>query len=282
MVCAWVAAAAPAYHIETAPARRIEGVLTMRIDTPEMAASEWILFAANPPELLGQTDLSATLSPSGRPSKELSPQRRGILWARVPTRGKQFTAGVTAEVRYRATLRSRRLVAGRPPAGTEAIPPLPPQERRFALEATPLIDFESEAVTQWLDKHRLRRREDEGTIAFARRVYAVIVRSFLYELRPEMDRRASAVCTADRADCAGLSSLFKRPSLRMALLGKWIGLYPRSRKGVWPPSRPRTPPSPPPPSPFACTSRTMPCTHKAEAVSRRMSMRRSSSRLLRR
>ena len=171
MVGAWLAAAAPAYHIEKAPARRIEAVLTMRAELPAMAAKEWVLFAARPPELLGQGDLSATLSPSGRPHSELSPQRRGILWARVPTRGKQWTSGITVEARYRATLFSRRLRAGPPAAGGEPIAPLAPQQRRFSLEATPLVDFESQPLRQWLDKHRLHRGEDEGEIEFARRVY---------------------------------------------------------------------------------------------------------------
>jgi transglutaminase-like putative cysteine protease len=207
MIGAWFAAA-PAYHIERAPVRRIEAVLTMRADTPAMEAREWILFAARPPKLPGQADLSTALSPPGRPTTELSRQRRGVVWARVPTRGKQWTSGITVKARYRATLFSRRLRDGPPAATAEPVAPLVPQQRRFNLQATPLIDFDAQPLQQWLDKHRLHRGEDEGEIAFARRVYAVIVRSLLYELRPEMDRRASAVCTADRSDCAGLSALF--------------------------------------------------------------------------
>ena len=208
VLAAWIAAAEPSYRIEVTPARRIEAQLTTEIDVPAMRAREWILFAARPPELRGQTDLYAALSPSGRSVTELSPEHRPILWARVPTRGRRWTDGITVRVRYRATLFARRLTT-RPPPGSEQPPPsLAPNERGFALGATGLIDVESPELLAWIDAQGLRPGESEGQIDFARRVHVVIARDFSYELRPDMDRRASRVCREGKSDCAGLSALF--------------------------------------------------------------------------
>jgi hypothetical protein len=207
-ILAIAAAAEPDYRIEVTPARRIEAQLTMKIDTPAIQAREWILFAARPPELLGQRDLHTVLSPSGRAATELSPEERPILWSRVPTRGRQWMGGITARVRYRATLFSRRLTTQPARGPVQPAESLAPRQRRFALGASASIDVDSPDLLQWIDAHRLRRGEGEGEVDFARRVHVAIARAFSYELREDMDRRASNVCREGKSDCAGLSALF--------------------------------------------------------------------------
>jgi len=208
LVCALLSAGEPEYHLQVTPARRVEAWLTCRIDAPALSAREWIIFAAKPPKLPGQTEIRAELLPSGRSSLELSSQRRPILWARLPVRSSNRQSGLTIRAKYRATLLARRLIAGEPTPAASRAPPLTPREQRNATSQTPLIDTDSPALVRWLDEHQLRRREDEGAISFARRTYLFVKQNFSYVYEPEMDRSASHVCAAGKSDCAGLSALF--------------------------------------------------------------------------
>jgi len=54
----------------------------------------------------------------------------------------------------------------------------------------------------------LTRRDSESDIDFARRVFLAIRSKFRYEYKAELERHASAVCTAGKSDCGGLSILF--------------------------------------------------------------------------
>src|SRR4051812_28932780 len=77
----------PAYALEASPAKTIDATYTFDVHSPRMAATEWVVYAARPPELPGQTKVRATLEPKGKEVNELSALRRRILLALVPGKG---------------------------------------------------------------------------------------------------------------------------------------------------------------------------------------------------
>jgi transglutaminase-like putative cysteine protease len=196
-------AAPPAYALEAVPSKTIDGVYVFEAHVPKLAAQEWVIYAAKPPELPSQTKVSISVEPKARPIEELSPLHRTVLFGLVPGRSGH---DLTVTVRYHATLIRRDLLAGRGP-GAKA-PDLSPAERRAALGAGGLIDFESKAFQSWLDAERLRRRADEGDVDLARRVFQAIRKGTRYEYRDVMERHASRTCRAGKTDCGGMAILF--------------------------------------------------------------------------
>jgi len=199
---------APAYVLETADPRRVEAVLTYTVRCDGVRAREWIVFAAQAPELPGQTKVESRLEPGGTSAKELSPLKRPVLTARVPARQKDLESALPIRVTYVATLRSRKLkplAGGTDPPKVEAPGD---REREAALAARGEIDSKSEAVQAWLRERKLRREQDESDVDFARRVFLDLRANFRYEYKPGADAHASAVCRAGRSDCGGLSGLF--------------------------------------------------------------------------
>jgi transglutaminase-like putative cysteine protease len=203
-----VPAAPPAYVLETADVRRVEATLTYTVHCDGVRAKEWIVFAAQAPELPGQTKVESRLEPGGAAAKEHSPLKRPVLVARVAARQKDLETTIPLRIIYQATLRSRQLkplAAGTDPPQVEA----PGDgEREAALAARGEIDYRSEAVQAWLKERKLHREKDESDVEFARRVFRDLRANFRYEYKPDADSHASAVCRAGRSDCGGLSGLF--------------------------------------------------------------------------
>jgi len=226
LVCLLVAEPKPAYVLESTPVQRIEAVLDGRAEHAGLSAREWILFAAKPPRLPSQVDVSALLEPAGRSTVERSSLKRAVLWARLPVRGDTNKSSIHVNVRYRATLMARRLVESQPSDPKPRVSPLTPKQRREALAETPLIDFGTEPFPRWLEINKLHRHDDEGTIDFARRIFLIIKRNFEYEYLDDMDRRASHVCRTRKSDCGGLCVVFvavlraNRVPARL-LVGRW-------------------------------------------------------------
>jgi transglutaminase-like putative cysteine protease len=203
-----VPAESPAYVLETADVRRVEAVLTYTVRCDGVRAREWIVFAAQAPELPGQTKVESRLEPGGAAAKEHSPLKRPVLVARVAARSRDLETTIPIRITYQATLRSRKLK----PLATGADPPKVEapgdREREAALAARGEIDYKSEAVQAWLKERRLSRAKDESDVDFARRVFRDVRANFRYEYKPDADSHASAVCRAGRSDCGGLSALF--------------------------------------------------------------------------
>jgi transglutaminase-like putative cysteine protease len=234
---------APAYRLEVRDARRVEAVQTFDIHTPHLTAVEWIIVAAQAPELPGQTGVRTALEPAGVARAELSPLHRPVLTARIRTRGTARAQGLTVCVTYHATLRARRLVPLVPGEEAPAVAPLPAEPRRLFLASSTTIDFRSADFQHWLDERGLRRREGETDIAFARRVFLAVREHFIYRWPAGHDGKASTVCRAGQGDCGSLTVLFVA-ALRAngvparLLVGHWA----ESQK---PGPRPGDPPSPP-------------------------------------
>jgi hypothetical protein len=199
---------APAYVLETADARRVEATLTYSVRGDNLKVKEWVVFAAQAPELPGQTKMETLLEPAGTSTKDLSPLGRAVLIARVTAKSKELMTSLPIRVTYRATLRSRQLQPL--PAGKAApkVEPLSDKEREKALAARGDIDYKADAVRSWMKDRKLRRDDGETDLDFARRTFLALRDGFRYEYRGNQDRRASAVCRDGRSDCGGLSALF--------------------------------------------------------------------------
>jgi hypothetical protein len=218
--------AEPRYRIETADAKRIEAVLSYDFRTPKLSAAEWIIVAAKAPELPRQVKVTTTLTPSGVAGKELSPLHRPIMTARVPAKGSAKEKGLVVRVTYQATLRSRKLVPLGQTEKAPAVAPLTDTERRNYLAPSKTINFKEKSFQKWLDEHALRRAKGEADIAFARRVFLHIQKSFTYLFPTGHDGKASSVVRAGCGDCGSMSVVFAS-ALRAngvparTLVGRW-------------------------------------------------------------
>lgn len=215
----------PSYALQVAPAQTIDAEMTLDVRAPLMRAEEWIVFAAQAPDLPGQRATRSVLEPAGSLIYELSPLHRGVLMARVPLRFWNAKDAITIKVRYQATLLSRHLAAL--PAGAPS-PAVAPDlvEQQSALAAGSFFDFESAEFQAWLSSAALRRNAAESDLDYARRVFLHIKRSFGHEFLSRVSLRASFVCRRGRSDCGGLSVLFAS-AMRAhgiparVLLGRW-------------------------------------------------------------
>jgi transglutaminase-like putative cysteine protease len=198
----------PAYRLQVQEARRVTAVQTFEIAAPHLHASEWVIVAAQAPELPGQTGVRTTLEPAGTVRTEYSPLRRPVVTARVRARGPGRDQPLTVRVTYQATLRARRLVPLAPGEAAPAVPPLSAAERRLALLPSTTIDFRAGDFQHWLDERGLRNRDGEPDFAFARRAFQASREHFTYCWPAGHDGKASTACRAGRGDCGSLAALF--------------------------------------------------------------------------
>jgi transglutaminase-like putative cysteine protease len=209
--------------------KQVQAELTLHLEVPRLKADQWLVFAPQLPVLSCQTGVSSTLEPDGEPGRELSTQHRGILRARITAKTPDQKKSLDLRLAYQATLLSRKLVrrsAGQGPPGVSPPSPLDDDERQTALAAGGLFDFQSEPFRRWRDEAGLTRRDEEGEIDYARRVFLAIKKGFHYTFRDDLDRHASQICRAGESDCGGLSTLFVsvlRSSTIPArlLVGRW-------------------------------------------------------------
>jgi hypothetical protein len=219
------------YALIAAPARQVRAELTLKLRAPRLNAQEWVVYGAQLPVLACQTGVSSTMVPEGEMARELSPDHRPILRARIQAESPEQQKNLELRYDYQATLWSRRLARLPLPAGSRdveasEVPPLDDGERHAALAAGGLFDLKSEAFRRWCDDEQLHRGPGEGEIDFARRVFLAIKRGFTYVFEDTLDRHASQICRSRRSDCGGLSVLFAS-ALRAEkipariLVGRW-------------------------------------------------------------
>ncbi|AGA29847.1 transglutaminase-like enzyme, predicted cysteine protease [Singulisphaera acidiphila DSM 18658] len=198
-----------AYRLSTETVRSIDAVLTYEMMVPGVTAREWVVVAAQAPELPGQMNARSSLDPGGQPTWDLSPGSRPLLVSRVAADSHGTSNKIAARVQYQATLLSRHLErrqAG--DEGTETDPiPLGNVERQRALARGGTYELDAPEFRRWLSAESLAMNPRESEIDYARRVFLVLKRSFTYEFQERMDRRLSRVCTLRRSDCGGLSIL---------------------------------------------------------------------------
>jgi hypothetical protein len=223
--------------LDTEEAKRIEAVLTYDLRYEHLQANEWIIVAAQAPSLPGQAKVKCTMHPKAVVVSELSSLHRPILIARVPARTSSLTKGISIQVTYEASLRSRRLRPLQDGEEPPIVPGLTDKERKASLLDGGHYDFKTGVFQQWLEAKSLHRSAGEGDLEFAFRTFRSIQSTCQYDYRPELDRHASVVCRDGRSDCGGLSTLFVS-TLRAN------GIPARSLVGRWAQSaRPREMPS---------------------------------------
>lgn len=214
------------YSIDTSISQEVTGIVKYDISCQNLQATEWLVFTPVAPDLPSQTKVKTTLQPSGVATKEQSPLGRSLLMARIQVKPPQMLTDLPIQVTYQATLKSRTLKVLAGDAQPGKVPALTPAERRAYLTDLGDIDFLADTFTKWLADRKFIRQGQEADIDFARRVFLGMRSSFTYEYKPDMNRKASAVCRAGKSDCGGMSVLFvaimranKIPA--RALFGRW-------------------------------------------------------------
>jgi hypothetical protein len=200
---------APRYAIEAKLARKITATMTWTEQAPNLAASEWIVYAASLPNMPGrQVNVGSTMNWPTKTVVESGPLQQEVLLAQVPVKMDALKDKMEVVVTYKAELYSRHLVQLPAKAKAPEVAALDPKLRALYVAKTDLIDFEDKGFQKWLEQQKLQKGAAESEVDFARRVYKVIAKGFTYEYMDKMDRHANAVCQAGKSDCGGLGIVF--------------------------------------------------------------------------
>lgn len=197
----------PKYKLETADAKAVTATVTYELNTTNFAVSKWMTFLPEPPELPSQTKVKTTAIPVGKVVSEKSLLARKVRYVEVSVAKPKAGSGLTLKFDVEAVLRSRKLVPLQPDEKPPNVAELTAAERKYYLSSTTQVDHAAKAFGEWLDAKKLRRTADEDEIAFAVRVVDALRADYRYRFDAALDKRASAVCRTDSADCAGLSYL---------------------------------------------------------------------------
>jgi len=202
----WTLTAPPTHAIETTEAQRIEAELNLSHRYGSFKAKEWVVFAAQPPELPRQSKITFSMEPTAKAITELGPLGRQLHVARIPAKTAPLEKGFDVKLKYQATLHARKLV----PASADAKPvePLAGNDEKLFLATSNLLDYKSSGFQKWLDEQKLQRGANEDDIAFAKRAYRAVTRSYGYHFDYAQDRRVSQLCTAKKTDCGGMALMF--------------------------------------------------------------------------
>ena len=206
--CATSLAAEPAFVLETAKSKTIKTVYEFEIHLPNLAVEEWILFAAQAPNLPSQTVTKTVLSHDGEPARDHGPRNHAILRARVPATNETLKHTVSARIAVNAALYSRHLAPRkRGQTYPDVTEPSEAELERSTAE-TELLNFSDEKFQTWLRDEKLHRKRKEQNLDFARRTFLAITQSYEYDYAAKMDRQASHLCEANKTDCGGMCVLF--------------------------------------------------------------------------
>jgi hypothetical protein len=196
--------AATGYALTTTPSRRIKASLAGTFVIPRGEVEEWFVYGPKAPACGGQRDVETRLTPNGRVVEELSFLKRAMLLARVPGKGNELRTVLS----IKATLLTRRLIPREAAAEVSDRVTLPRAEIERYTRSSQSLDLKARPFIDWLDRHGLRRKKDEGEVSFARRAYAHIRKHFAYDSSADVDTQPAGVCRTGKSDCGGLSSLF--------------------------------------------------------------------------
>jgi hypothetical protein len=194
--------------IKSQPAQRVRGILSYTVRCENLQAREWLIAAAQLPELPGQSKVSSMLQPQSKRTTELGVRARPVLVGRVPARTAALRTAIPIRITYEATLHSRRLVPAVPGASVPKAPELDPRERQAALGSADPFDYRSPQFRGWILSSGLLRKEGEPDIELARRVFTLIRKEFRWDGSPKAPLRASTLSGTKRGDCGGLAIVF--------------------------------------------------------------------------
>lgn len=198
----------PTHRIEATEQQTVTATITYEIRTTAFAATRWIAFLPEPPELPSQRNVKTRAEPAGKVVPERSTLARKVRVIDVPVARPAAGTGLSLKLDVRATLMSRKLVPLAKGEKPPTVAPLTATERKYYLAPTPLVDFDAKPFRAWLDAKKLRRGKAETPLRFATRMLEVLRADFEYRYDPGEDKRASAVCGRGATDCGGLTLMF--------------------------------------------------------------------------
>ena len=208
LLLAGAASAQPTHRIEATDAARVKATITYELQAKTLAASKWMLFLAEPPELPSQRDVRVKCEPAGRVVGEKSTLARKVRYVEVNVASPRPGAGLTVRMEVEATLRKRELVelkgGEKPPKVSE----LTPREKKYYLSPTAHVDHDAKAFREWLAEKKLSRAKGEPPLELAGRVLEVIRADYSYHYDRAEDKRASLACRRDKTDCGGMTYVF--------------------------------------------------------------------------
>ncbi len=199
------------YKIATTASKNIRATVKSAYRFPNMAAQEWWVAYALPPEFDGQPAARGRFriieAPSAEPGRLLdeSSLRQPLAtlhWFPDTVDGGR---GFTVEATYDLTINRRTLEPGE---RTGPLPRLTRAERSAFLAPSKHFDFTSPQFRAWLLKEDLKRKSSERDLDFAYRAMKTMVRTHTYRFELQSDRSASAVCKAGWSDCGGLATMY--------------------------------------------------------------------------
>lgn len=193
-----VYAANEEYILRIAPAKHVSAVYEFAAEFPDMQIDRWVLFYPVPPETPAQKILATEVSPQSTTEIEKSNLKRQFF--RISSKDQQNK--IEFVIKVQAELFSRKLEAKKAD-DEQKTDDLSAKERETFLRPSAMLDFDNEMFTP-----ATKRSENESEIAYAKRVFRELARTFSYEYVKNMNRKATFVQTAKKSDCGGLSILF--------------------------------------------------------------------------
>jgi len=197
------------WHLEYGPVETVSFTTATHLYAPQGNISEYVVFAAIPPDFGHQHPGPSALLVNGRTFaadriSEKSPCHGQLFYARVPAINLADHTNIAVTVRYQVTLVGRHLKPGSP---AKPVAQLRPEEREVALRANAGLDFKTPKFGEWLDKNGLRRRADETAILFGRRACDFAGHHLKWVWPPER-AKLSVACWFTTGDCGSFSQLF--------------------------------------------------------------------------
>ncbi len=181
------------FALTTRPARHVEASLVFAAVTPKLTVEEWMIYIAQPPELPGRQDkFKFEANPEAKTVTEPEGLKRPLLFWDIPADEKKKNT-IAVGVTFQLDLHARKLIASTNAGNVAAITG---QEREFYTQSSPLLDFTAGSLQEWLAKNALRPKPGETDIELARRIFLHIKEKAAFDYKPEIERRASGVCTS--------------------------------------------------------------------------------------
>lgn len=213
--------------MEQTSGRVLNGVMSLKVAGPSIAAQQWLLYFPCPPGMNSQTLVSfASGDAKFQKVVELSSAKREVLRARIPVTNSTGINQISARCNYRIRIMERGIASG-PDANDKALEVPTPAERVRYVSPSTSYDFQSPIFKTWLNTNALLKQVSERDVDFAWRAFATIRKLYEYKYVQAQNRSVSALCQTNSTDCGGLSFLFIA-TLRAngvparALIGRWL------------------------------------------------------------
>lgn len=215
------------FHVEQTSGRMINGVISLKVAGPNIAARQWLLYFPCPPDMHSQKLMSfGSNDAKFQKTAELSSVKREVLRALIPASNSNLYNKISARCYYQIRLLERGIAPG-PDNDKPARKLQTPAERLRYVSTSTSYDFQSPEFKAWLKNNRLLKQTAERDVDFAWRAFATIRKLYEYKYEQTQNRCVSALCQTDSTDCGGLSFLFIA-TLRAndvparALIGRWL------------------------------------------------------------